>query len=88
MSADFFRDFYNTVKKDSQRSRWLADSRTVLVIAGAERNWPLLPAPGMELRVLDTEIVSSSTKRLNYEKRTRRVRHMSSILELCRNVDR
>ena len=46
MSADFFRDYYETVKEDSLRSlamqsRRLTDSRTALVIARTERTWPL-----------------------------------------------
>ena len=48
MSADFLRDYYETVKEDSLRlrslamqSRRLTDSRTALVIARTERTWPL-----------------------------------------------
>ena len=46
MSADLFRDFYETVKEDSVRirakqSRRVVDSRAAPVTARTERTWPL-----------------------------------------------
>ena len=68
MSADFFRDYYETVKEDSLRSLAMQIYYAVdgLYDGACHRQdrkdlapgQPLLSAPGMELRVLDTILAS------------------------------